>query len=141
MSLETIPVGALDHVGIAVHDLDSAARRLGGPFGVELSYCEEIVDTDVAVGFLELPGQTSLELVCPLADDTPLARFLDRRGEALHHICFRVDDVVVALAAAKRAGIDLIDEEPRLGARGSLIAFLHPQSVGGVLVELKQKEE
>jgi len=141
MTLDLIPVGPLDHVAIAVHDLEAAAERLGGPFGIGLSHREEIATADVEVGFLELPGQTSIELVCPLADGTPLARFLDRRGEALHHICFRVDDLVAALAVAKRAGLDLIDETPRPGARGALIAFLHPRSVGGLLVELKQKGE
>ncbi len=141
MPFDAIPVGPLDHVAIAVHDLEAAAKRLGGPFGVDLAYREEIAGADVEVGFLELPGQTSIELVCPQTDDSPLARFLGRRGEALHHICFRVDDVVAALAAARRAGLDLIDQKPRPGVRGSRIAFLHPRSVGGVLVELKQKAE
>ncbi|HJO04633.1 MAG TPA: methylmalonyl-CoA epimerase [Acidobacteriota bacterium] len=141
MTLDAIAVGPLDHVAIAVHDLEAAALRLGKPFGVELSYREEIVASEVEVGFLEVPGQTNIELVCPMTDDSPLARFLGKRGEALHHICFRVDDVVAALAAAKRAGLDLIDQKPRPGARDSLIAFLHPRSVGGLLVELKQKAE
>ncbi len=141
MAFDAIPVGPLDHVAIAVHDLEAAAKRLGGPFGVQLTHREEIAGAEVEVAFLQLPGQTSIELVCPLVDNTPLARFLDRRGEALHHICFRVDDVAAALATARQAGIDLIDEQPRPGARGSRIAFLHPRSVGGVLIELKQKAE
>lgn len=141
MTFDAIPVGPLDHVAVAVHDLEVAAKRLGGPFGVALSHREEITGADVEIGFLELPGQTSIELVCPTADDTPLARFLGRRGEALHHICFRVDDLIAAMATAKRAGLDLIDQNPRPGARGSRIAFLHPRSVGGLLVELKQKAE
>ena len=138
MMFDAISVGPLDHVAIAVHDLEAAAKRVGRPFGVKLSHREEIAGADVEVGFLELPGQTSIELVCPMADDTSLAKFLGKRGEALHHICFRVDDLLTALAAARRAGLDLIDHKPRQGARGSLIAFIHPRSVGGLLVELKQ---
>lgn len=134
--LDSVPVGPLDHVAIAVHDIDAAAARYR-VLGAELTHREVVAEQGVEVAFLEVPGTTMIELVCPTTDESPIARFLHSRGEALHHICFRVSDIEAALAAARTAGVRLIDEVPRDGARGSRIAFIHPQAMG-VLVELKQ---
>jgi len=134
--LNAVPVGPLDHVAIAVHDIDAAAQRYR-VLGAELTHREAVAGQGVEVAFLEVPGTTTIELVCPTSDESPIVRFLQSRGESLHHICFRVEDIDVALAAAREAGVRLIDEVPRSGARGSRIAFIHPE-VMGVLVELKQ---
>jgi len=134
--LEAVPVGPLDHVAIAVHDIDAAAGRYR-VLGAELTYREVVEGQGVEVAFLQVPGTTTIELVCPTSEKSPIVRFLQSRGESLHHICFRVADIDAALAAARDAGLRLIDEVPRNGARGSRIAFIHPE-VMGVLVELKQ---
>jgi len=134
--LDSVPVGPLDHVAIAVHDIDTAAGRYR-VLGAELVHREVVEGQGVEVAFLEVPGTTTIELVCPTSDESPIVRFLQSRGESLHHICFRVTDIDAALAAARAAGVRLIDEVPRNGARGSRIAFIHPE-VMGVLVELKQ---
>ena len=134
--LEAIPVGPLDHVAIAVHDIDTAADRYR-VLGATLTYREAVEGQGVEVAFLEVPGTTTIELVCPTSDASPIVRFLASRGEALHHICFRVTDIDAALAAARSAGVRMIDEVARNGAKGSRIAFIHPE-VMGVLVELKQ---
>ncbi len=134
--LATIPVGPLDHVAIAVHDIDAAAGRYQ-VLGATLTHREIVVGQRVEVAFLEVPGTTAIELVCPTSEDSPVARFLHSRGESLHHICFRVADIDAALAVAAETGIRLIDAVPRDGAKGSRIAFIHPE-VTGVLVELKQ---
>ncbi len=135
-SFAALPIGPLDHVAIAVRDIDVAADRYA-PLGAELTHREVVAGQSVEVAFLKVPGTTSIELVAPTAPDSPLVAFIERRGESLHHICFRVDDIVAALEAAASAGMRLIDSSPRHGAKGSLIAFIHPD-VTGVLVELKQ---
>lgn len=134
--LDAVPVGPLDHVAIAVHDIDAAAGRYR-VLGAALTHREIIEGQGVEVAFLEVPGTTTIELICPTSDESPIMRFLHSRGESLHHICFRVTDIDAALAAARAAGVRLIDEVPRDGAKGSRIAFIHPE-VMGVLVELKQ---
>lgn len=135
-SLAVLEVGILDHVAIAVRDIDAAARRYE-VLGARLTHREEVGGQGVEVAFLEVPGETTLELVCARSAESPIARFIERRGEALHHVCFRVADIAAALERARAAGIRLIDSEPRAGAKGSRIAFIHPE-VTGVLVELKQ---
>jgi len=134
--LGAVPVGPLDHVAIAVHDIDAAAERYR-VLGAVLTHREVVKGQGVEVAFLEIPGTTTIELVCPTSEESPIVRFLHSRGESLHHICFRVTDIDAALAAARAGGVRLIDEVPRDGARGSRIAFIHPE-VMGVLVELKQ---
>jgi len=134
--LDAVPVGPLDHVAIAVHDIDAAAGRYR-VLGAELAHREVVRGQGVEVAFLEIPGTTAIELICPTSDASPIVRFLDSRGESLHHICFRVADIEASLAAARDAGLRLIDKEPRDGAKGSRIAFIHPE-VMGILVELKQ---
>lgn len=121
----------LDHVGIATEDRAALAATFEELLGVPVAH-EETLD-DLAVAFLDLEGG-SLELLEPLGEGT-VARFLEDRGPGLHHVAFQVEDVAAALDRARDAGIDLVDEEPRPGARGHEVAFLHPSSTGGVLVE------
>ncbi len=127
----------IDHVGIAVTDLDAAisfyARALGGTVTERYDLAED----DVRVAFLDAGGAL-IELLQPRGADGPVARFLDRRGEGLHHLAFVVADIGQALADARAQGRRLIDEHPRPGAGGRLIAFLHPKTSHGVLVELVQ---
>ena len=129
-------MGPLDHVGIAVRRLDEAIARyalLG--FGAES--VEELPAEGVRVAFLPA-GDARLELLESTRADSAIARFLERRGEGLHHVAFEVPDVREAIGSAEAAGLRLVDREPRRGARGRLVAFVHPASVGGVLVEFVQ---
>lgn len=134
-----LPVGPLDHVAIAVEDMDEACARYAGRLGARVAHREVVPGQSVEVAFIDVPGETTLELVCPTAADSPISGFLASRGEGLHHICFRVDDVDAALSQAAAQGLRLVDERARPGARGSRIGFLHPSAFGGVLVELKQR--
>ena len=131
-----IDTGALDHVAVAVHDIDAAAARYA-VLGAQLAHREEVGGQGVEVAFLEVPGTTMLELVAPTRPDSAVVRFLESRGEALHHVCFRVADIERALEQARAAGLRMIDDTPRDGAKGSRIAFIHPDATG-ILVELKQ---
>ena len=135
-----IKVKRIDHVAIAVSDCDEASQKLGTLFGLAPGPREHVAAQKTDVAFLHAaPAATShdtaLELIAPAGNEA-LGRFLDRRGPGLHHICFEVDDLPAALAELRAAGVRLIDEAPRLGARGHLVAFLHPASTGGVLFEL-----
>jgi methylmalonyl-CoA/ethylmalonyl-CoA epimerase len=134
-----IKVRHIDHVAIAVADAGEAAGRLGSMFGLRAGPLEHVPGQQTDVIFLHPEhGASAVELVCP-SGNQGLEKFLDRRGPGLHHVCFEVDDLAAALSALKAAGVDLIDEVPRPGARGHLVAFLHPRATGGVLFELCQK--
>ena len=135
----SLPVGPLDHVAVAVADLDAACDRYEQLLGGKVVHREIVPGQPVEVAFVDVPGTTLIELVSATEPDTPLARFVERRGEGLHHICFRVENLAAALRQAETDGYELIDREGRPGAAGSRIAFLHPRAAGGVLVELKQK--
>jgi len=124
----------LDHIGVAVRNLDAALKNYRA-LGLESSTREVIADQGVEVVVLPLAG-TRLELLRPLGEDTPVGRFIARRGEGLHHIALAVPDIRIALANCRAAGIELIDDGPRPGAEGRLVAFIHPRAMGGVLVEL-----
>lgn len=126
----------LDHIGIAVKDLVAAARiyRL---LGIEPTRRETVANQEVELLVLPL-GDTRLELLQPLVEDSPMGRFIARRGEGLHHIAVAVEDIREALRQCEEAGIKILDREPRLGAEGQLIAFLNPRATGGVLIELTQ---
>lgn len=130
----------LDHVGIAVTDLDAAVEGYAAAFGAAVTERYDLPDDRVRVAFLDAGGAL-LELLQPTDDAGPVARFLKRRGEGLHHLAFLVPDLVEALAAARAAGRRLIDDRPRPGAGGRLIAFLHPSTAQGVLIELVQAPE
>jgi methylmalonyl-CoA/ethylmalonyl-CoA epimerase len=134
-----IKVRHIDHVAIAVADTGEAAGRLETVLGLRATALENVPGQKTDVVFLHPEGgQAAVELICP-AGNEGLQKFLDRRGPGLHHVCFEVEDLAAALAALKSAGVDLIDEAPRPGARGHLVAFLHPRATGGVLFELCQK--
>jgi methylmalonyl-CoA/ethylmalonyl-CoA epimerase len=137
-----LKVKRIDHVAIAVSDRDQTAQTLAGLFGLAAGAREHVAGQATDVAFLH-PGnvagtdddRAALEIIAP-AGNAALSRFLARRGPGLHHVCFAVDDLPAALAALKVAGVRLIDETPRPGARGHDVAFLHPAATGGVLFEL-----
>jgi methylmalonyl-CoA/ethylmalonyl-CoA epimerase len=134
-----IKVKRIDHVAIAVADRDASTKELGELFGLAVGAREHVAGQKTDVAFLQAGGSdaASLELCAPAGQgDNSLARFLDKRGPGLHHVCFEVDDLPAALASLKAAGVRLIDETPRQGARGHQVAFLHPAATGGVLFEL-----
>ena len=147
-----IKVNHIDHVAIVVKDLGEATGKLGQMFGLGASTPETVASQKTDVLFLYPGGQeaaaaaaahsgppvSAIELCCPVGNES-LERFLAKRGPGLHHICFEVDDIVAALAALRSAQVPLIDEVPRTGARGHLVAFIHPKATGGVLFELCQK--
>jgi methylmalonyl-CoA/ethylmalonyl-CoA epimerase len=128
------PPSKIDHLGIAVHSIEAASRLYGDVFGLRSGGIEEVADQKVRVAFFRI-GQTRIELLEPTADDSPVAKFLAKRGSGVHHIAYRVENLPATLVALKVAGIQLIDEVPRDGAHGMKIAFAHPQSTGGVLTE------
>ena len=127
----------LDHIGIAVRDLDAALAFYRDALGLEVEASEEVASQRVRAHFVPV-GASSLELLEATAADSTIARYVDKRGPGLHHITLRVDDIGDALAQLKSRGARLIDEQPRPGAEGALVAFIHPSSAHGVLVELKQ---
>ena len=128
----------LDHVGIAVKDAGAAKDLFQNLFGLPLNLERTVPDQGVKVVKLS-SGESFCEFLEPLGPTTPVGRFLAKTGGGLHHICFAVPDIRAALADAKKKGVRLIDEAPRIGAAGLPIAFLHPDSCGGVLVEFVEK--
>lgn len=126
---------AIDHVGVAVNDLAEAIVAYRDSLGMALVHREEVPGQGVDAALLEV-GTSHVELLAPLSADTPVGRFLGKRGPGLHHVAYRVSDVRSALAALSAAGLRLIDERPRPGIRGTQVAFLHPTATGGVLTEI-----
>lgn len=127
----------IDHVGIAVRDLESAVELYGRAFGLEPVHRETVADQGVEEALFRV-GAGFVQLVSPLGPDTPVGRFLERRGEGIHHVGYRVPDVGAALARLRAEGVPLVDESPRPGSRGTTVAFVHPKGLHGVLVELVQ---
>ncbi len=127
----------LDHVAIAVKNLDAAIAFYRDVVGLELQEIEEVPGQQVRTAIFG-HGMGRIELICPTSPDTGVARFLDKRGEGLHHICIEVDDIDAALDALRQAGAPLIDEVPQPGAGGARVAFVHPKGARGVLTELRQ---
>ncbi len=125
----------LDHIAIAVRSLDEALPFYTEVLGLTCAGRETVAEQGVHLALLPI-GESRLELLEPLSDDSPVGRFLARRGEGVHHIALRVDDIERALAELRARGIRLVDETPRCGAEGRKIAFLHPASAHGVLIEL-----
>ncbi len=128
-------LGAIDHTGIAVADLDQALPFYVEVLGLPLVHRERIAEQGVEAALLDV-GDSHVELIAPLEPESALSRFLAGRGPGLHHIAFRVYDIEAALASLSAAGVRLIDERPRAGIRGSRVAFLHPSTSGGVLTEI-----
>ncbi|MCC6987398.1 MAG: methylmalonyl-CoA epimerase, partial [Acidobacteria bacterium] len=127
----------LDHIGIAVADADAGTAWYRDRLGLTVTHVEQVESQQVRAHFLPAGG-AMLELLEATAPTSPIARFLEKRGPGLHHVALAVDDIAAALAELRAAGVRLIDEAPRPGAEGALVAFLHPSAAGGVLVELKQ---
>ena len=125
-------------MGIAVGDLDAAVEHYRRAFGVEPAHREIVPDQGVEE-VLFRAGSSFIQLLGALGPQTPVGRFLEKRGEGLHHVGYRVPDVAAALARLRELGIRLVDEAPRPGSRGTTVAFVHPQGMGGVLVELVQE--
>lgn len=125
---------AIDHIGIAVSDLDQAVAFYRDNLDMAETYRETVSDLGVEAVLLEV-GDSHVELLCPLSDDNGVARFLEKRGEGLHHVAYRTADIDEALEKARATGLRLIDEQPRTGIRKSRVAFLHPEATGGVLTE------
>ena len=130
----------VDHIGVAVEDLDAAIALHERDYGMELVHREVIDEQGVEAVLLDV-GENHVELLRPLGDDTPVGRFLAKRGPGLHHVAYRVEDVAATLDDLRAAGVRLIDEQPRTGIRGSRVAFLHPRSTGGVLTEIVEPAE
>ncbi len=128
----------IDHVGIAVAELDAAVEHYRRTLGVEPAH-REVVQSQGVEEVLFLVGTSSIQLVGALGPETPVGRFLAKRGPGLHHVGLRVDDIAATLEKLKSEGVPLIDEAPRPGSRGTTIAFIHPKGMGGVLVELVQE--
>jgi methylmalonyl-CoA/ethylmalonyl-CoA epimerase len=127
--------GRIDHVGVAVEDLDAAIELYRRCFDMSEQYRETVEDQGVEAVLLEI-GDGHVELLRPLSEDTAVGKFISKRGPGLHHVAYQTDDIDSTLDAVREAGIDLIDQAPRVGIRGSRVAFLHPRSTGGVLTEL-----
>jgi methylmalonyl-CoA/ethylmalonyl-CoA epimerase len=128
----------IHHVGIAVADLDASIRMYESAFGAELVH-RATSEKEGLEAALMRTGSGEVELMSAIRDDSPVGKFLAKRGPGLHHIAYAVGDIARSLAEAKAAGVELIDAEPRVGLNGRRIAFLHPKSVGGVLTELVEE--
>ena len=128
----------IEHVAIAVSSLKEPSKVFGDILGIDNTSTEEVIDQKVVTDIFDT-GRGKVELLEATSDDSPISNFLEKRGNGVHHIAFLVDDLEIALKDLAESGINLIDKSPRIGAEGMLIAFLHPKSTGGVLVELCQK--
>jgi len=129
----------VDHIGIAINNIDEAKQLYHDLLGLDHAGSETVAEQKVTTAFFPV-GDTEVELLESTAPDGPVAKFIEKKGEGVHHIAFRVDNVEAALEELKAKGIKLIDEKPRKGAGGAKIAFLHPKSTHGVLVELCERE-
>lgn len=130
-------MGPIDHLGIAVRSIETALRFWKDSLGLPVSEPEEVASEGVRVVFVPL-GESRIELLEPLGADSPIARFIAKKGEGIHHVCLRVTDIDGALAKLAQEGAEIIQPAPRVGAGGRRIAFVHPKSTGGVLLELKE---
>jgi methylmalonyl-CoA/ethylmalonyl-CoA epimerase len=134
-SIVRVRTSGLHHVGVAVTDLDEAVATWARLFGAEVEVRERVADQGVETALLRI-GAGRVELLASLADDTPVGKFLERRGPGMHHLAFEVDDVAAELDRLAAGGAELIDEHPRPGLEGRDVAFVHPHATGGVLAEL-----
>ena len=128
----------LDHIGIAVRSIE--AVKIYEALGLNIDHVENVATQKVRTAFLSV-GDSNLELLEPTSDDSPIAKFIEKRGEGIHHICFRVENIEVHLAKLKAEGYRLVNESPVPGAHGCRVAFLHPAAGNGVLIELSEKIE
>jgi methylmalonyl-CoA/ethylmalonyl-CoA epimerase len=127
--------GRIDHIGVAVEDIDAAMELYARDFGMREQHRETVEEQGVEAVLLEV-GEGHVELIRPLGPETGVAKFIAKNGPGLHHVAYATEDIDSTLGAVREAGLKLIDEEPRIGIRNSRVAFLHPRSTGGVLTEL-----
>lgn len=127
----------VDHIGIATRQIDEALALWRDALGLEIGFTEEVTEQGVRVAMLPI-GESHIELLEPLSETSPVGKFLEKRGPGIHHVAVSVADIRAVLAKLKEKGARLIDETPRMGARGCLVAFVHPSSANGVLLELVQ---
>ena len=132
--------GRIDHIGVAVDDLEEAVSLYSERLGMPVQHRETVEEQGVEAVLLGV-GESHVELLSPLSPETAVGRFLERNGPGMHHVAYGTDDIESALEDARAAGLALIDERPRTGIRGSRVAFVHPKSTGGVLTELVQAAE
>jgi methylmalonyl-CoA epimerase len=130
----------IDHIGVAVEDLDAALELYADVLKMPVVHRETVTEQGVEAILLDV-GENHVELLAPLGPDTPVGKFLAKKGPGLHHVAYQVADVEATLTALKEAGTRLIDETPRVGIRNSRVAFVHPASTGGVLTEIVQPAE
>jgi methylmalonyl-CoA/ethylmalonyl-CoA epimerase len=130
----------INHIGIAVHDIEEAAKFYTEHLGLQLGGIEEVPDQKVKVAFLPI-GEVRLELVQPTSPESPVAKFLEKNGQGFHHIAYQVEDTGVEVARLLADGVRMVDQIPRTGAHNTKIAFVHPKASGGVLTELVQELE
>ena len=128
----------IEHLGYAVEDLEAAARFYEERFGVEVGEPEEVAEQGIKAVMFRV-GESQIELLQPTRPDSPVGKFLGKRGPGFHHVAFEVEDIKAALAELKEGGVELIDEEPRIGAGGTRMAFVHPREAFGVLTELVER--
>ena len=128
-------LGRIDHIGVVTEDLDGAVALYEGTMGMPVAHRETVESQGVEAVLLDV-GEGHVELLRPLGPDTPVGKYLERKGPGLHHVAYAVDDIEGVLESLKSAGIELIDSEPRVGIRDSRVAFVHPRSTGGVLTEI-----
>jgi methylmalonyl-CoA/ethylmalonyl-CoA epimerase len=133
-------LGRIDHIGVAVEDLDAALELYAEVLGMPVVHRETVTEQGVEAILLDV-GENHVELLAPLGPDTPVGKFLAKKGPGLHHVAYQVADIEATLSALRAAGTRLIDETPRIGIRGSRVAFVHPASTGGVLTEIVQPAE
>jgi methylmalonyl-CoA epimerase len=132
--------GRIDHIGVAVEDLDAAIELYATTFAMEIVHRETVTEQGVEAVLLDV-GENHVELLMPLGPDTPVGKFLARKGPGLHHVAYQVANIEHTLAALGEAGVRMIDEIPRTGIRSSRVAFVHPASTGGVLTEIVEPAE
>jgi methylmalonyl-CoA/ethylmalonyl-CoA epimerase len=137
---EQMKILKIDHLGIAVNSIEEAKKLFQDTLGLEFEGTETVAEQKVTTAFFPV-GDSEVELLESTAPDGPIAKYLEKRGEGIQHIAFRVENIEEALAELKEKGIRLIDEKPRMGAGGAKIAFLHPKATHGVLIELSERED
>jgi methylmalonyl-CoA/ethylmalonyl-CoA epimerase len=138
--MERAMTGKINHIGIAVKNLEASMPFYRDVLGMTFEGTEEVVEQRVRVAFFAV-GESRIELLEPTTPDSPVAKFLEKNGEGVHHVAYQVNDIVATLVGLQQSGVRLIDEQPRNGAHGTIIAFLHPKATGGVLTELCQASE
>jgi methylmalonyl-CoA/ethylmalonyl-CoA epimerase len=128
----------IEHIGIAVKDIKTVSKLYKDVFGCQISEELEIPERKLRIAFVEISG-VKLEFLMPTDKESVVAKYIDKKGEGIHHICFELDDVEKAISELKQKGVELVEDKPRMGAEGKKIVFLQPKSVFGVLIELKEK--